>query len=97
MVHKPASAASNSPADASHLIFLMEHPNCAAAHRCTGLAGALLSGWTEFYCKSRGVHQKKDSSDSTVGFERLTNNASTARDAKDAKERQLREGEAELG
>jgi len=40
---------------------------------------------------------KKDSSDSTVGFERLTNNASTARDAKDAKERQLREGEAELG
>jgi hypothetical protein len=27
-------------------------------------------------------------SDFSVGFERLTNNASTARDAKDAKERQ---------
>jgi hypothetical protein len=34
---------------------------------------------------------KKDSSDSTVGFERLTNNASTARDAKDAKDAKERQ------
>jgi hypothetical protein len=40
MVHKLAPAAGDSPADASHLIFLMEHPNRAAARRCTGLAGA---------------------------------------------------------
>lgn len=59
MVHELAPAACNSPADASHLIFLMEHPNRAAARRCTGLTGALLSGWMEFYCKSREVHQKK--------------------------------------
>ena len=59
MVHKLAPAAGDSPADASHLIFLMEHPNHAAAHRCTGLAGALLSGWTEFYCKRGEVQQKK--------------------------------------
>jgi hypothetical protein len=62
MVHKPAPAANNSPADASHLIFQMEHPNHAAAHRCTSLAGALLSGWTGFYCKRRDVHQKKGAS-----------------------------------
>jgi len=59
MVRKLAAAASNSPADASHLIFMMEHPNRAAARRCTGLAGARLSGWTEFYCKRGDAHQQK--------------------------------------
>ena len=72
MVPKPASAANNSPADASHLIFLMEHPNHAAAHRCTSLAGALLSGWTEFYCKSGDVHQKKGASATRSYFTRTS-------------------------
>jgi len=31
MVHKLAPGAGNSPVDASHLIFLMEHPKRAAA------------------------------------------------------------------
>jgi hypothetical protein len=70
MVHKLATAANNSPADASHLIFLMEHPNRAAARRCAGLAGAQLSGWTEFYCKRGDVHQKKGTSAIRIYFTR---------------------------
>ena len=62
MVHKLAPGAGNSPVDPSHLIFLMEHPKRAAARRCTGLAGAPLSGWTEFYCKRGEVQQKKGTS-----------------------------------
>ncbi|HEV8647531.1 MAG TPA: hypothetical protein VGR01_18380 [Burkholderiales bacterium] len=88
MAHKLAPAESNSPVDASHLIILMEHPNRAAARRCTGFAGALRSGWTEFYLQKRRRAPKKDSSDSFVGFERLTNYTSTAKDARDAKEKQ---------
>lgn len=62
MVHKLAPAADNSPADASHLIVLMEHPNRAAARRCAGHAGAPVSGWMEFYCKRGEVQQVKGAS-----------------------------------
>ena len=72
MVHKFAPAANNSPPDTSHLIFLREHPNRAAARRCTGLAGALLSGWTEFYCKRDDVRQKKGTSAMRTYFTRTS-------------------------
>jgi len=85
MVHKLAPAANNSPADASHLIFLMGQPNRAAARRRTGLAGALFSGWTEFYCKRDDMHQK--SLAETLIDKPLQ--ALTARDAKDARGSQM--------